>query len=457
MLKFYSLKELINANLAIGDTAFLDIKPHIYGNFKICEPKPQICNGFSVLDLGDRSAVRFYEKHNSWMEKYPSGNLISHKGFNGWCDLETLSHKPTVNGTYSGNTYESILHAIRLGYKIVEFDITVTKDDEWIVSHDHSTHFQEPEGRLMRELPFEEINALPIYRNWKGGGFWEFSEHLTLENVPLLDDVLALCAKHDIFVYLDAKWVRDYTYSDTAMDKLAELIKKHKMERRTAAYAACFNPLIRRIPEITAAFINIPCENEQDAALLLSSFENYLIDVATVQQDSVTEFCKKYNVPLTVWLSDDYREVDEIFAKGADYVMTNFCLYNPDLSDYNVIYSYNIGDFVNNGNAAGEVKLSLTLSFEGLDLHPGDMIVLSADSEIGDSGEAYLRIATETAPVVRYADTELTKNNNSRELCYVVNDKFPYDITVTLGAKGCSVTFDNVMLKIMRETARGER
>lgn len=470
MLKFTDLEELKTAGLQQGDKVFLDIKPYIYGNFKICAPMPQICNGFSIIDLGDKSAVRFYDKYNLWTEKYRSGSIISHKGFNGWCDLETLSHKPTANGTYSGNTYESILHSIRLGFKILEFDITVTGDDEWIVSHDHSTHFQEPEGRPMRELSFKEINAMPIYRNWKGGGFWEFSEHLPLEKVPLLDDVLELCSRYDVFVYLDAKWIRDYTYSENAMDKLAELIRKHKMERKCAAYAACFNPLIKRIPEITAAFINVPCENEQDAAILLSSFENHLIDVSVGQQKDVAKFCKEHNVPLTVWLSDDYREVDSIFNKGADYVMTNFCLYNPNLSDYKTIYEYNANDFETVGKgktnktannitlcSEEEIKLCFRLPFEKLDLHPGDIIVLSSHCSENNGGEVYLRVATESAPVIRYADMELTDKKNCRTLYYVVNDKYPYDITATIGVKNTTATLSNIALKVMRETARGEK
>lgn len=446
MTTFTDYVSLLFADLKIGDKVFVDIKPYIYGNFKITEDVG-FENGYSVLDLGDKSAVRFYDTHNSWQEKFKPGSLISHKGFTGYCDFETLSKKPCVNGTYPANTLESVEHAIRLGYKIIEVDISVTGDGTWVLAHETNTIFHEPTSRPLRNLTYSELKAMPIYRNWKGGGCWEFSEHIATEYTPTLDEVLALCAKNDVFIYLDAKWVNNYDYTEKEMDDLAQMIRKHKMERRCAAYGACLTPLIKRIPEIIAAFSSMPAKDEKTSALLLSTYENYVIDIPHIKINEFASFTKKYNVPLTIWLSDDYREIDNIFSLGADYVMTDFCLENPNLSDYKTIHSFNFDDFAKKGK-----DYSLLLSFKNLGLHPGDMVVLSAKSSDTAKDGAYLRVATESSPTVRFAERELKNCDN---ICYVVNDKFEYDITASVITNGMNIT--DLSLEILRESARGEK
>ena len=372
---------------------------------------------------------------NKWCEKYPKGSLICHKGFGGWHDFETLCTRPCTNGIYPENTYEAVLHAIRLGYKMIEIDINVSKDGVWLCHHEPNTMFLEYDARNFTDMTFEEIHSMPFLRSWKGGGCWLFSEHIAKEYVPTLDSVLELCKKHDIFVILDTKWIKHHTYTEKEMDDLAALIVKHDMVENCAAYGASFSPLPGRLPEITVAYTDIPAGSEEQAAEKMLSHKNVMLDVSFKKYPECVDFCKKYNIPLVVWFTDDYRDMEKAFNDGVDYLMTNSCLVNPNLSDYKTIYSYSQKDFENN---------ELVLDYEKLDLHPGDMLSLKFTASSGE-----VKIMTKTEH--RYSIREI-KNQGSHELYYTVNDAYPHDLIVSLNP-----SVQNAELLVLRETARGEK
>lgn len=443
MQNFTNLEELKNANLKIGDTVSLDIKPYIIGNFKITEKNP-LSNGYSVLDLGETSAVRFFDEYNDWNRNIPKKTLISHKGYSGWLDFETLLHEPTSNGIYPANTMGSITHSIRLGFKFLEIDITMTGDGVWIVSHEHNTLFMQTEKHTrFLDMTYEEISKKPLIRDWKGGGFWHYSDHIAKEYVPTLDEALSFLKQQEgVFVILDCKWPSDYTYTDKDMDSLAEIIKKHDMVSRVAPYAACMNPLCKRLPEATATILNKPDVEDKFFIDYVKSYKNHTIDVSLNAYKSFVPLCKENDIPLTVWFADDYTLVDEGFENGIDYLMTNYCLVNPNLSDYTEIY-----DFTKDFGGS-----ELVLDYDSLKLRTGDIISVKAKA----NGEARISVSTIDAPVLRSTNIDLSNEKNERALYYVVNDCYEYDLKVSFNPKG-SCALEGIEIKILRETARGEK
>ena len=61
--KFTDIEILKSENPSVGEHVILDIPPYISGEYVISE-KLNSSNGFSVLDLGEKTAIRYYEKHN---------------------------------------------------------------------------------------------------------------------------------------------------------------------------------------------------------------------------------------------------------------------------------------------------------------------------------------------------------------------------------------------------------
>ena len=161
-----------------------------------------------------------------------------------------------------------------------------------------------------------------------------------------------------------------------------------------------------------------------------------MFDVSAKQYPDFVSFSEKYDIPLTVWFTDDYREVYEMFDAGVDYLMTNSCMIKPNLTDYEQVAAFSQDDFTKN---------ELLLSYKGLELYTGDIIKLTCHADCGE-----LRIETVDAPAPRYSIFNI-QESGKQTLYYVLNDCYPYDLLITL-CKGA----DLAKVQILRETARGE-
>ncbi len=466
--------ELFKADPPVNSIVTLDIEPYAKGKYKIVNGS-YVSNNSSIIYVSSgKFAIRYTEKLNAWQDTVPSGSFIAHQGFNGWIDKSYLGGGETSNGTYPSNTKEAVEHAARLGYKFIEIDITTTKDHVWVVSHDANSK------ELLTDLSKETknftsmlsavITKMKIQRKWKGGGYWEFSNRIKKEYVPTLETVLKYMQNTDAYIILDNKSLSHHTFTPEEYDSLADLINKYNMGNRCAAYAECLKPLTDRIHGLIACYSSLPSTDEQAAYNIMSSYGNFMLSVGITSYKDYISFAKKYDVPLAVWVVDDYETADTILADGADYVLTNYCLpQNADFGDYQTIKSFGIKDFAtenkatdatvsyfeNNANVAAtaEGAAELSLNFKELGLKAGDIISLTTDCT-AQSGEAFIKIATVGDSALLEAKRTI-KGKNS--VYYVVNDDNGANLTACLGVNSGSATFSNVQISIMRETARGEK
>lgn len=471
---YKSSSELKEANLPVNSVVTLDINQYAKGKYKIVNGS-YIDNDSSIIYISSgKFAVRYVEKLNAWRDSVPKGSFIAHQGFNGWIDKSYLGGGETSNGTYPSNTKEAVDHASRLGYKFIEIDITTTKDKVWVVNHDANSKELltdiTKESKTFTTMLSAVITKMKLQRKWKGGGYWEFSDKLNKEYVPTLEDVLKYAKDKNIYLILDNKTLSHHQFTDEEYDSLADLINKYNMGNRCAAYAGCLSPLTKRIHGLIACYSGLPIDDHETAYNIMSSYGNFMLSVSIGQYKEFLPFAKKYNVPLAVWVVDDYETADTMFAEGVDYVLTNYCLpKNANLGDYKNIKSLTSTDFATEkrANAAtvtyesGAVNVTsnnegaaqLTLKFRDLGLKTGDIIVLSADCNI-KSGSAFIKVATDNTTAVLEAKRTIKDKNT---VYYVVNDDNGVDLTANLGVKKGSATFKNVKIDIMRETARGEK
>ena len=469
---YKSSSELSEADPPINTIVTLDIEPYAKGKYKIVNGSYLENNSSIIYVSSGKFAIRYVEKLNAWRDSIPKGSFVAHQGFNGWIDKSYLGGGETSNGTYPSNTKEAVDHAVRLGYKFIEIDITTTKDKVWVVQHDANS--KELLTDLSKESkPFTTmlsavITKLQIRRKWKGGGYWEFSDKIKKEYVPTLEDVLKYAQNKDIYLILDNKSLSHHDFTDEEYDILADLINKYNMGARCAAYASCLKPLTNRIHGMIACYSSLPIDDEEAAYNIMSSYGNFMLSASLTQYKDYLPFAKKYNVPIAVWVVDDYKTADSIFADGVDYILTNYCLpKNANFGDYKNIKSFGLANFSSenrtdaatvtyaadtvNVTAKGEGAAQLTLGYKDLGLKTGDIISLSADCNLG-SGEAFIKIASDDAVLEA---KRIIKDKNT--VYYVVNDDNGVNLTANLGVNNGSATFKNVKIQILRETARGEK
>ncbi len=466
--------ELFEDDPPLDSIVTLDIEPYAKGKYKIVSGS-YISNDSSIVYVSSgKFAIRYTEELNAWQKAVPSGSFIAHQGFNGWIDKTYLGGGETSNGTYPSNTKEAAEHAVRLGYKFIELDITTTKDGVWVVSHDANS--KELLTDLNKEsLPFTAmlsavVSKMKIQRKWKGGGYWEFSDKIQKESVPTLETVFKYMQNNDAYIILDNKSLSHHAFTDKEYDTLADLINKYNMGNRCAAYAECLKPLTDRIHGLIACYSSLPSHDEQSAYNIMSSYGNFMLSVSIGEYTDYLAFAKKYNVPLAVWVVDDYKTADTVFSNGADYVLTNYCLpKNANFKDYQTIKSFSLSDFAAENRTSGATAsytdsnvivtsadqgaAQLSLGFSELGLKTGDIITLSAECAV-NSGEAFIKICTDGSSTLLEATRTITDKNT---VYYIVNDDNGASLCANLEVKNGSAAFSGVKISIMRETARGEK
>ena len=479
--KYYSIADLKQANLSHGAIVDLAIKPYSVGQYKIVEDTAYAANGYSVLavDTG-KFAVRYYGEDavNNWASEELKGNLVAHKSFNGYVDRWTVGEGGT-KGTYPENTLEGVEHAVRLGFKVVEIDISVTKDNVWVLNHDANTSSlytiaESSKSQQLRDVTYDSIKDMPILKQtYYTGGWpsWEFSSDIKKEYIATLESVFESQKDTDLYFILDNKYLDGYTFTDEQMDALAAVIKKYNMEERCAAYAACQVPLSKRLPNIGVAYSAMPSQDEEIAANMIKSHKNYLMSIGNTAgyegYAPYIEFCNKYDIPIAIWMTDDYLYANEIFEQGADYVLTNSLITAEDLTKcgYITMDTMDSNEIIGNLSFSGDgsntvtgntVKLNsngtytaaFNLSYSGMGLKAGDVLALTLDSDVL-SGNARVKIATDNG--VRWYEKN---TDGTTTLYYLVNDSYTYDLIATLSVIGGEADFSNIKLTHYRETVR---
>ncbi len=439
-MKIYkTLEELKKA--AVNELCEVEIDRFIKGKYRIIEQEGMEANGYSVifLDRENIYAVREYEEYNKWAENVKKKTFIAHKGYNSWVDNYFTSSLPTINGTYPENTPEAVEHAVRLGFKMVEIDITTTKDGVWVLSHDANDKTLGGEGTKFSTLTFDEIKNRPLVRQWRGGGYWCFSDNLKKEYTEPLEKVLKFLSGKGIYLILDAK---SYDHTEEEMDKLAEIIENSGMKEYIAVFAGALEPICKRVSGVIAAYAQLPSENIDAAYLTMRAKGNFMLSIGTPNVPKIEKFMQKYDVPVGVWVVDDYFEAQNLFDKGVDFVLSNYCLNDKaDLSDYKEITSLSLED----------LKIEeYILNYKNLGLRVGDVILVEAET----NGEMLFNISPIDAITARFTKFRI---NGKKTAYYTVNDAYFSDILLSFEKLSEKAEILSLSIKILRESARGEK
>lgn len=119
------------------------------------------------------------------------------------------------------NTLEAILHGCSLGYRAIEIDVMLTRDNVAILMHDEET------GRTI-QLPNKEIKAISQLTyddlNMLDAGSW-LNPTFAHARVPLFGDILTACHNKKIWINIEIKPCPGF-----------EVITGEKVANETAAF-----------------------------------------------------------------------------------------------------------------------------------------------------------------------------------------------------------------------------
>ncbi len=242
-----------------------------------------------------------------------------------------------VSTEYPENTMPAFLAAIEQGYKVIELDVRITKDNRFVLLHDTTIN------RTARNLDGTEIkNIIKIsdidYNDALNYDFgvW-FSKKFNGTKITLLDDVLRLAKDNNVKLKIDNRY---QLFSNAEKDAFFELLKPYE----DIACLTCSN-----IDEIKNAYTFFPkMQFNYDGEITLETLmqlseilpkEQLTIWAPIYNKDTswvkvkfldyeLASLIKKY-ANLGVWIISNHNELKMSEKLGASIVETNGQLKPP--------------------------------------------------------------------------------------------------------------------------------
>lgn len=227
-------------------------------------------------------------------------NLIAHRGFSGLAPENTLAAvKVAGDADYFG----------------CEFDIRLTKDNKWVVSHDNDVERMTDGEGLISDMTAEEVKKLNI----------DAGSNVTLysnEKIPTLNEMLDACKEYGVNPVIElkiedgqapdyeglARTIREKGFGDCIVisfnsDALAEL----KQQMPTAEYWLLAS-------DVTDNVITTCVEN---------GFSGLDFNANKKKNLKYINKAAESGLVLSAWTVDTIELLDELYTKGVFYITTN--------------------------------------------------------------------------------------------------------------------------------------
>lgn len=219
----------------------------------------------------------------------------------------------SVNHRGYGDAPENTLSAYRMsaekGFKMVECDVSFTKDNKAVLLHDdtinRTSNVDSKKEVKINEITLEEVRKLD-FGSWK-------DEKFAGEQIPTYEEFVDLCEELDLYPYIEIK--NGATAEQVAY--LAEVIDNSNLA--TVTWIARDINFLSQLAQIRpndrlGLIANILTAKDVKAMVKIDNGRNVcFMDIfymlVTIPQINT---CKKYNMPLEVWTMDSESKIANI-------------------------------------------------------------------------------------------------------------------------------------------------
>ena len=229
------------------------------------------------------------------------------------------------------NTMPAFRAAVQQGYQIIELDVDVTKDLQFVLLHDHTINRT---GRLetgdpiadtikISDIPYDEALQYDF-------GIW-FSEAFKGTKLPLLEDVLRFAEQNGIRLKIDNKYQNFDPVQRNAFFRLlkpyeatASLTCSSVEELQDAAGAFPQMHFHYDGPVTAASLEQIHAFMPKERLTVWLPHKNPNTSWVTVDfaSEPLAELVRQY-AHLGVWILSEYSQLKEAEALGAEIIETN--------------------------------------------------------------------------------------------------------------------------------------
>lgn len=225
-------------------------------------------------------------------------------------DVEVAGHR---GDGYSApeNTVSSVKSGIKKGVDAVEIDVTLTKDDVLVLSHDLDLERMAGVPINIKDATYDDIKDIDIGKL--------FDESYEGETLATLGDILDIADDAGTRVIIDVKAETD---EDIYASEITRLVEEHDME--DLASVQSFNPTFLKLMREENPDIDLG----QILFLYAGNLSGMDVDFYTVRETMVTKrFVKQarqQNRRIWVWTVNNTRNIKKVLSYDIDGIITDY-------------------------------------------------------------------------------------------------------------------------------------
>lgn len=258
----------------------------------------------SVANKPSAKPVIFHYKNanNHFISELVNSTYAAHRG------APTISDEPE-------NSLPAFKASKRLGYKLVETDLRLTKDGQWVIMHDYTLDRTTTGKGLVKSQSLKNIKKLKL----KGGK----NESLS---IPTLDEFLMLCRNEGLIPILDIKPDAKEISSENYDNLLISLNNYDLLDKSIfTSYSKEVLTELRKRDNLTT--IAVMMDASQDNLDFVKELNNAFI-YCNHEKLTDEQICliNKNNLKFGVWTINDEKVAKLFLEKGAFMIVTDSLL-----------------------------------------------------------------------------------------------------------------------------------
>ncbi|WP_040212717.1 glycerophosphodiester phosphodiesterase [Clostridium polynesiense] len=200
-----------------------------------------------------------------------------------------------------------------LGYKVVETDLRLTKDNTWILMHDYTLDRTTTGKGLVSKYKLDDLNKLSLKGDSKSEAY----------GIPTLEEFIKLCKEEDLIPILDIK-INDTEIRQQDYKELISILNKYDMLSKSI--------ISSNHKEVLGNVRNLSSESP---LAVMMDINNSTIDLIKELGNSFVYFrykdidpdkiqlMKENNIKYAVWTVDNLEDAEYFTNQGALFIVTD--------------------------------------------------------------------------------------------------------------------------------------
>jgi glycerophosphoryl diester phosphodiesterase len=232
---------------------------------------------------------------------------------NGFADFTYAAHRgaPMISNEPE-NSLPTFKASKELGFKIVETDLQLTKDGQWVIMHDYTLDRTSTGKGTVKSHLLSDIEKLKLKGNK--------NESLS---IPTLDDFLKLCKSEGLMPILDIKPNERQISSESYNSLLTSLNKYDLLDKSIfCSYSEDVLTELRSRDDLTT--IAVMLDASQDNLSFVKKLNNAFIycNYKNLTDEGIA-LINRNSLRFGVWTVNDEKTAQYFFEKGAIMVVTD--------------------------------------------------------------------------------------------------------------------------------------